>query len=105
MHATLQGSRMLTFLVSTWFKADADQNWAAEHPGHSIQHLKTFVPQVNIEGALFTSTGGRSGNFVVLTSPMFEQVDGFVASSPYQLDGLYDRTDIHRMDIQSGHLT
>ena len=96
---------MLTFLVSAWFKADADQNWDAEHPGIYIQHLKTFVPQVNLEGALFGPTGGRCGIFAVLTSPTFAEVDQFVASSPYQLAGLYDRVDIHRMDIQSGHLT
>ena len=98
-------THMLNFLVSAWFRADADPNWDAAHPGVYIQHLKTFVPQVDLEGVLFAPTGPRSGIFVVLTSPSFEEVAHFVATSPYQLAGLYDRVDIHRMEIESGRLT
>ena len=96
---------MLTFVVSAWFNADADQNWDAAHPGAYIQHLKTVVPQINLERGSFAPTGGRCGIFGVLTGPSFEQVDRSVASSLYQLAGLYDRVDVDRMDMQSGYLT
>jgi uncharacterized protein YciI len=95
---------MQTFLISAWFKDDADLKWDATHPGAYIQHLQTFVPGIKLEGQLFDPTGDRCGIFAILNGGSLDEVDRFVASSPYQIAGLYERVDIHRIEIQSGRI-
>jgi len=96
---------MLTFVVSAWFKAGADLDWDAAHPGAYVAHLETFVPRVKLEGALYDRDDVRCGMFAILECESFDDVERFLATSPYQLAGLYDQIEVHRFHVQSGHLT
>ena len=65
---------------------------------------KPSFPGVKLEGQLFGPTGDRCGIFAILNGQSLDEVDRFVASSPYQIAGLYERVDIHRIEIQSGRI-
>ncbi len=95
---------MLTFLISTWFNTDAAAAWDAKNPGVFHQHLETTVPDVKLQGSLLDREGKRCGIFAVVHSSDFAGVDRWIENSPYQRAGLYTRTEVHQVVIQSGTL-
>lgn len=85
-------------------QADRADAWDVKNPGVFLQHLKTTMPEIKLQGSLLDRDGKRCGMFAVVHSPGFAEIDQWMAESPYQLAGLYTRTTVDQTVIQSGTL-
>jgi uncharacterized protein YciI len=89
------------YVVSARFRPDVDLTDGRLQARFNA-HLEQLVLRIKLEGSLVDKAGSVAGVFLLIEAERLDQVEDFVGSSPYVQDGLYDRVDIHRLDLHAG---
>jgi hypothetical protein len=68
------------------------------------QHIRQPLLHIRMVGALQDDAGRRTGVLMLMEADTREQLDHFLAQSPYGLAGLYESVDIDGLMIEAGRL-
>ena len=68
------------------------------------QHIRQPLLHIRMVGALQDDAGRRTGMLMLMEADDREQLDNFLAQSPYGQAGLYESIDIDALMIEAGRL-
>ena len=92
----------MMFVLTGHFRAGAEARRQAIHEGYN-EHLRQRAAHVRFGGPLFDEAGRRSGVLLVVEVADRAAADAFLQASPYQLAGLYERTEVAEIRPEVGY--
>jgi uncharacterized protein YciI len=93
----------MLFALIGFFRADAEPERDRIHERLN-EYLAQPFRRVRFGGPLWDASGRRTGGLILLEADGFEQARAFLAANPYIAAGLYERTEVHRLDAQVGRI-
>lgn len=94
----------MLYSVMAMFRPGAEAGRQAAHAAYSF-HVSQRHPRVRLGGPLLNDEGARVGVLLLVDADSRAEVDSFVARSPYTQAGLYERVEVHVLDVEVGGLT
>lgn len=93
----------MLFALIGLFRADAEADRERIHEQFN-SHLAQPFRHVRLGGSLKDGAGRRTGVLLVVEADTLEQAQAFLDASPYVRAGLYERVELHRLDVEVGRI-
>ena len=92
------------FVGIAYFKPNSQREQYALEAAFTDHLSQPLNPRIRLGGAILDARGEPSGVLLVLDTDSIETARNFLAASPYQTNGLYERVEINAVRLQIGHL-
>ena len=93
----------MLFMIAGHLKPGAEKR-LIDFSGEFSEHLAQPFRDIVLAGALRDGEGRRKGYMAFIEADSIDDAERYLRESPYYLEGLYERCEVFRYDVQVGRL-